>query len=701
QEKEANSQTIAHQQQELGQEHSQRQQLQNSLREKEQHIARLADDVVKMTKKIEDFESGIAGLQQEKEVNRETISRQSEELKQLSAQCASLRETLSENEQLLQELETIKQTLFEKVEGLELEVQGLEKEKSTDAETIARQTKELEHLHQERSQLKETAQENKQLVQQFQDENRKMEKNIKTLESGIETLRQDDEVNQGAISHQHEELNRLHAQNAELQAACLEFQESGQRMTDQIQELESTVSRLHKETDAEQEAISHQRQELEETIAKNSELFSTLKEKEQQIEQFQDSIQKLEQLKQKHESQLTETDAKEKTNNQIISSQHKEIAEATSLHAQIDTSLKEKEHQIQKLNEIQRSLEDTLQESQSQVEALQRQAQAQDLIIDEFKQASQAPRSQDKSETLKARMIKEAKLPDALLEQQVIAKPVLQKARLFQDKHSGNILQFLFVNREIDENKLVECLSVEFKAPYLPIGSYAITDEILSLVPSELVERYWALPVDKHEDTLVVAMVDPFDCTAIQKLEEASGCHVQTYVGLFFEISELIKRFYKVNIRGLDEEGNLVSPVFIKSDVYKGRERRRAVRFKTRIPLKIADDNLVVTATTDTMSWDGLSFQLDHELPMYSTLTVQLNMMGSENQTVSQLQVAAVAQVVRVTPIEDNGFMIGIKFLNIPQPELIAIIDEASGDYERKKKETLEKKQATDKNDFL
>ena len=63
----------------------------------------------------------------------------------------------------------------------------------------------------------------------------------------------------------------------------------------------------------------------------------------------------------------------------------------------------------------------------------------------------------------------------------------------------------------------------------------------------------------------MVVMVDPFDNEAIRKIESASGCMVQAYVGLLSEVADKIRKLYKVNIRGLDSKGNLVSPIFIKT----------------------------------------------------------------------------------------------------------------------------------------
>ena len=65
-----------------------------------------------------------------------------------------------------------------------------------------------------------------------------------------------------------------------------------------------------------------------------------------------------------------------------------------------------------------------------------------------------------------------ANLGKVLLEHNLVAKRILDKAINFEKKYDIDMLKFLFVNREINENKLTECLADEFKIPYFPLGIF-------------------------------------------------------------------------------------------------------------------------------------------------------------------------------------------------------------------------------------
>ncbi|KPK96956.1 MAG: hypothetical protein AMJ95_11670, partial [Omnitrophica WOR_2 bacterium SM23_72] len=338
--------------------------------------------------------------------------------------------------------------------------------------------------------------------------------------------------------------------------------------------------------------------------------------------------------------------------------------------------------------------------AQSRIQGLERERQAQAVIIaglkkehqDQISQAVEAESAvQEMNELDEERENKETKLQDVLLENKLITQGALEKARDFQKKYGGNLLQFLFVNRQLNENLLVECLCDKFAVPYLPLGTYEISKDIAQLVPIELAEKYWVLPVDRAENDLMLVMVDPFDNTAIKEIEGLTGCSVKVYIGLLSEIAEKIRRLYKVNIRGLNAEGDLVSPLFIKTAYYKGRERRRAVRFKTELALKIVHDNHVAESTTEDICWDGLSFKLDRELPIYSTVTIQISNPESDDGKENRLPIMGLAQVKRVTPLESGNFMIGAKFLKIPQEDIHTIIEHASEKQDNQEPEIQEK----------
>ena len=407
-----------------------------------------------------------------------------------------------------------------------------------------------------------------------------------------------------------------------------------------------------------------------------------MRDKQQVIQRLNDLNQALKQERQEFEASVLNLTQEQKINQKEILEQTQELKQIRAQRQELQDTLNAKEKIIHELECVGLKQTEKLKKSHSQIQELKKEVKTQGVIIAEIKKQEQVKDNQEtkskfatKDRTEQDKENTQVKIANALLENQLVTEKSLKSAREVYKKYSGSLLQFLFVNRDIEENRLVEHVLVKFGIPYLPLGSYEIRNEIVELLPSEVAEKYWVVPVDKIGENLMVAMVDPFDNTAIKEIEKTTGSKVKVYIGLLSEIAKKIQLFYKVNIRGFDAEGNLVSPIFVDTPQYKGRERRRAVRFKAELPLKIIHDNTVIHSKTRDICWDGISFRLDHELPICSMITVELMMPNSENGEIMQLPVTSLAQVKGITAGKSNDFVIGAKFLKIAKDDIRAIMD--------------------------
>jgi len=518
------------------------------------------------------------------------------------------------------------------------------------------------------------------------------ETQISDLHSRLTSLQSD-------LAKTKKELTRAQGEINDLKDIETQENTELQQLKKILEAISKERDRLDHETAVNQESISRQQKDLEQAISERSQLRKTLREKEQQIKKLEGANQGMSEKIEQLESGIAELCQEKEVNQETIFHQQEELKQASSQQAELQDNLKQKEQAIQKLQETNLIINRKSKEAQDEIQGLKKEIQAQAVIIRELKKEYQikkaqgeetAPAVEDENELEQDRERKNAKLVDVLLKNKLISKAALEKALPLQEKYGGSLLQFLFVAREVNENQLVECISDKFAVPYLPLGTYDISGEIAELVPITLAEKYWILPVDKVENDLMLVMVDPFDNIAIREIEQSTGCKVKVYIGLLSEIAKKIQRLYKVNIRGLDAEGNLISPLFIKTNEYKGRERRRAVRFKARLDLKVTHDNQVAISTTQDICWDGFSFKLDHEIPVYSTVTIQLSLPEPEDGK-TQLPIAALAQVRRCDSLENNVFIIGAQFLKISKEDIASIIKYASDNQNNKPAEVSEK----------
>lgn len=262
------------------------------------------------------------------------------------------------------------------------------------------------------------------------------------------------------------------------------------------------------------------------------------------------------------------------------------------------------------------------------------------------------------------------KIGKILLENKFITEDLLNEALEYQRKTGVGITQYLIAYGYINEDELAKCISEQFRLPYLPISVYKISDRIIKLLPVDIVEKYWLIPLDMFQDTLTVVMSDPFDIEAIEEVEKITGYKVQPFVGTLSDIIKAIENYYHIVIEDKRLKKEKAPPLFIDTKAYKGFERRKSVRLKAKIEIHFPVQKFYKRSITKDVSLGGLLFESDSILPIGSYLILQINL----PKEFSPYPIAAVAQVVRVVPLINNKFDIGVRLIKILKEDAQAII---------------------------
>jgi hypothetical protein len=193
-------------------------------------------------------------------------------------------------------------------------------------------------------------------------------------------------------------------------------------------------------------------------------------------------------------------------------------------------------------------------------------------------------------------------------------------------------------------------------------------------VPVDIAQKYMLIPVDKRGDALMIVMVDPLDNKAIKEIEEVTGYKVMPFVGIISEIAEALEIYYKVLVREKELKSGKPHPFFINTKAYRGLERRRAIRFKTKIEIKFPVDVYYKTSRTKNVSRGGLSFESEDLLPVGSYVTLAIHLPNTFNP----LPLLAITQVVRAVLLENKKFEICVKIVKMSKHELTTLIEYAS-----------------------
>ncbi|MCR5543483.1 MAG: Flp pilus assembly complex ATPase component TadA [Eubacterium sp.] len=142
---------------------------------------------------------------------------------------------------------------------------------------------------------------------------------------------------------------------------------------------------------------------------------------------------------------------------------------------------------------------------------------------------------------------KKIRIGDLLVEAGAITDEQLQEALAKQKEEGGmlgNIIMDLgFISREL----LITVLTTQMGIDYCEIQSVKIDEEVVDLVPKDLVQKYKAMPIgyaDDNPNILLVAMADPMDLMAVDDISIASGLQVEPLLSFQDDIENVIGKFY-------------------------------------------------------------------------------------------------------------------------------------------------------------
>ena len=142
---------------------------------------------------------------------------------------------------------------------------------------------------------------------------------------------------------------------------------------------------------------------------------------------------------------------------------------------------------------------------------------------------------------------KRIRVGDLLVEAGAITPEQLQQALERQKEQGGmlgNIIMDMgFISREL----LITVLTTQMGIDFVDVKAVQIDENVLKIVPKDLVQKYRAMPIGYDPDNpnmLQVVMADPMDLLAIDDISIASGLQVEPYLGFEDEIENVIGKFY-------------------------------------------------------------------------------------------------------------------------------------------------------------
>ena len=139
------------------------------------------------------------------------------------------------------------------------------------------------------------------------------------------------------------------------------------------------------------------------------------------------------------------------------------------------------------------------------------------------------------------------KLKYDLVRAGLVQYEVIEQADEISNAQNINIGQALINSGVITEETLLKFLESRLHIPYVNLEDYSLDPNCLKYVSFSDAKRYRIIPLFKIEDTLTVAMADPLDLFAIDKIVEKTGCDIEPVVSVESLVMKKIEEYYKTD----------------------------------------------------------------------------------------------------------------------------------------------------------
>jgi len=136
------------------------------------------------------------------------------------------------------------------------------------------------------------------------------------------------------------------------------------------------------------------------------------------------------------------------------------------------------------------------------------------------------------------------KLGEMLLKAGLITQDRLQEALEAQKKNGGKLGYNLVKLGYVKEDEITQLLSEQYGVPSINLRHFEIDVSVINLIPSEVVQKYLVLPVNRTGATLTIAMADPTNVFAMDDVRFMTGYTVEPVVASEIAIREAIEKYY-------------------------------------------------------------------------------------------------------------------------------------------------------------
>ena len=144
------------------------------------------------------------------------------------------------------------------------------------------------------------------------------------------------------------------------------------------------------------------------------------------------------------------------------------------------------------------------------------------------------------------------KLIKLLTDEGLVSRDVIKQAAQTAKQSNTPLLATLTSNGTIDEELLTHAIAQVSGVPYVNLTSSIIDQSILSMLPSDIAERFMAVPLAEVQNRLAVAMIDANNVQAVDYLANRIQRPLKVFMASEAGVRHVLDQ-YKTDLSSVDE----------------------------------------------------------------------------------------------------------------------------------------------------
>jgi len=139
-----------------------------------------------------------------------------------------------------------------------------------------------------------------------------------------------------------------------------------------------------------------------------------------------------------------------------------------------------------------------------------------------------------------------------LIEAGLLTEGQLTEALVNQKKANLKLGQYLVREGVVSESQIIDLVSRQLNVPKYRPDKYPLEMDLSRLIPADAAQKYQAVPLDKKEYLITIAMTDPMDINAMDAIEVITNTEVEAVICSEQEFRQLFSAIYG-HYSGLDD----------------------------------------------------------------------------------------------------------------------------------------------------